>query len=93
MGCVMADLSEDRYWNLPLDRPIEIDDNEQLLATLGDVGTFILALPETMRRQHSWQAAIETVLEAARSGDVACVAFAVHMALMLSGQNARSVEG
>jgi hypothetical protein len=46
-----------------------------------------------MRRHHSWQAAIETVLEAARSGDVACVAFAVHMALMLSGQNARSVEG
>jgi len=87
----MVALSEDRFWNLPLDHPIAIDDGNQWLATLGDVGTFILALPETLQRQHSWQSATETVLEAAKSGDTAPVTFAVHMALILSGQNARSV--
>ena len=91
MGRVMVALSEDRFWNLPLDRPIEIEHGDQWLATLGDVGTFILALPDTLKRQHSWQAATEIVLEAARSGDTAPVTIAVHMALMLSGQNARSV--
>jgi hypothetical protein len=86
----MVALSE-QSWNLPLDHPIEVKHGDQWLATLGDVGTFILNLPETLRRQGSWQAATETVLEAARSGDTASVTIAVHMALILSGQNARSV--
>ena len=83
--------SEDRFWNEPLDHPIEIGRGDQYLATLGDVGTFILALPETLQRQHPWQVATEIVLEAARSGDGAPVTMAVLMALMLSGQNARLV--
>jgi hypothetical protein len=86
----MVAVSEDRFWNLPLDRPIEIE-HDQRLATLGDVGTFILALPETLKLQPSWQAATESVLEAAQSGDIASVTIALHMALLLSGQNARSV--
>jgi hypothetical protein len=86
----MAAFSEP-CWNLPLDHPIEVEHGDQWLATLGDVGTFILNLPETLQRQPSWQAATETVLEAAKSGDTAPVTFAVHVALMLSGQNARSV--
>jgi hypothetical protein len=91
MGRAMVASSEDRFWNLPLDHPIEIEHGDQCLATLGDVATFILALSETQKRQHSWQAAIEVVLEAARSGEIASVTIAVHMALLLSGQNARSV--
>ena len=91
MGRVMVALREQSFWNLPLDHPIEIEHGDWWLATLGDVGAFILDLPETLQQQHSWQAATETVLEAARSGDTAPVTLAVHMALMLSGQNARSV--
>jgi hypothetical protein len=87
----MVALREQNFWNLPLDHPIEIEHGDRCLRTLGDVGTFILALPETLQRQLSWQAATDTVLEAAKSGDTAPVTFAVHMALMLSGQNARSV--
>jgi hypothetical protein len=87
----MAALVEDRFWNERLDRPIEIGQGDQCLATLGDVGTFILDLPEALQRQQAWRDATEIVLEAARSGDMAPVAMAVHMALMLSGQNARSV--
>lgn len=87
----MAALSEQSFWNLPLDHPIEIEHGDRRLATLGDVGAFILALPETLQQQHSWRAATETALKAAKSGDTAPVTFAVHMALMLSGQNARSV--
>jgi hypothetical protein len=87
----MVAVSEDRFWNLPLDRPIEIEHGGQRLATLRDVGTFILALPETLKMQPSWQAATEAVLEAAQSGDIASVTIALHMALLLSGQNARSV--
>jgi hypothetical protein len=87
----MVASSEQSFWNLPLDHPIEIEHGDRRLTTLGDVGTFILDLPEALQQQLSWQAATETVLEAARSGDTAPVAFAVHMALMLSGQNARSV--
>jgi hypothetical protein len=86
----MVALNEE-YWNLPLDHPIEVEHGEQWLATLGDVGTFILNLPETLKGQRSWQAATETVLEAAKSGDTASVTIAVHMALMVSGQTARSV--
>jgi hypothetical protein len=87
----MVAVSEERFWNLPLDRPIEIDGGDQRLATLRDVGTFILALPERLKLQPPWQAAAESVLEAARSGDVAPVTIALHLALLLSGQNARSV--
>jgi hypothetical protein len=87
----MAALIEDRFWNEPLDRPIEIGQGDQCLATLGDVGTFILDLPEALQRQHAWRVVTEIVLEAAKSGDMAHVTMAVHMALMLSGQNARSV--
>jgi hypothetical protein len=87
----MAVLIEDRFWDEPLDRPIEIGQGDQCLATLGDVGTFILDLPEALQRQHAWRVATDIVLEAARSGDLAPVTMAVHMALMLSGHNARSV--
>jgi hypothetical protein len=90
MGRVMVALSE-QCWKLPLDHPIEVEHGDQWLATLGDVGTFILNLPETMKGQHSWRVATATVLEAAKSGDTAPVTIAVHMALMLSGQNSRSV--
>jgi hypothetical protein len=86
----MDALSEQR-WNLPLDHPIEVEQGDQWLATLGDVGTFILNLPEALKQQRSWQAAAETVLDAAKSGDTAPVTIAVHMALLLSGQNSRSV--
>jgi hypothetical protein len=44
-----------------------------------------------LKQQLSWQAATETVLEAAKSGDTAPVTIAVHIALMLSGKSARSV--
>jgi hypothetical protein len=87
----MVALREQSFWNLPLDHPIEIEHGDRWLATLSDVGAFILDLPETLQQQHSWQAATETVLEAAKSGDTGPVTFAVHMALILSGQNARSV--
>jgi hypothetical protein len=90
-GRIMVALSEQSFWNLPLDHPIEVGHADQRLATLGDVGTFILALPEALQQQQSWQAATETVLEAAKSGDTAPVTLVLHMALMLSGQNARSV--
>jgi hypothetical protein len=46
VGRAMVAASEDRFWNLPLDRPIEIE-HDRRLATLGDVGIFILALPES----------------------------------------------
>jgi hypothetical protein len=89
----MVALSEQRFWNRTLDHPIEIEHGDQWLATLGDVGTFILALPETLKQQPSWQAATETVLEAAKSGDTGPVTIAVHFALILSGKSARSVWG
>jgi hypothetical protein len=87
----MVAASSQSFWNLALDHPIDIEDGDRRLTTLGDVGTFILDLPEALQRQHSWQAATETVLEAAKTGDTASVTFAIHMALMLSGHNARSV--
>jgi hypothetical protein len=87
----MGALTEDRFWHLPLDHPIEIEQRAHWLTTLGDVANFILDLPDTLKRHPSWQAATGVVLEAARSGDTAPVTMAIHMALMLSGQNARSV--
>jgi hypothetical protein len=78
-------------WNLPLDRPIEIENGHQRLATLGDVGAYILALPETVQRQELWDAAAETLLEAAKSGHTARVALVFHLAAIMSGQNARLV--
>jgi hypothetical protein len=79
-------------WNLPLDTPIEIEHGDHWLATLGEVGEYILSLPETMQRQELWEVAAETVLEAAESGDTARVTLVFHMAAMMSGQNARSVR-
>ncbi len=87
----MVASSEDRFWHLPLDHPIEIEHRVPWLTTLGDVANFILALPEASKREPSWQAATGVVLEAARSGDTAPVTIAIHMALMLTGQNARSI--
>jgi hypothetical protein len=86
----MVALSE-RSWDLPLDRPIEIEHCDQRLSTLGDVGAYILALPETMKSQELWHAAAETVLEAAKSGHTARVARVFRMAAVMSGQNARRV--
>jgi hypothetical protein len=86
----MAMASE--QWNLPLDNLIEIDDGDHRLATLRDVGMFILSLPEKVKGQELWQAAAQTVLEAAESGDTARVPIVLHMALLMSGQTARSVR-
>jgi hypothetical protein len=89
-GVSMVALRE-RSWDLPLDRPIEIEHGDQRLSTLGEVGAYILALPETVQRQELWHAAAETVLEAARSGHTARVARVFRMAAIMSGQNARTV--
>jgi hypothetical protein len=82
----MAVLSRLSVWDLPLDHPIEIEHGDQRLATLGDVGTYVLALPEMVKRQELWQAAAETVLAAAKSGNTARVALVVQMAMTMSGQ-------
>jgi hypothetical protein len=86
----MDALSEQGNWNLPLNRPIKIGHGEQRLATLGEVGAYILALPETLQRQELWHAAAETVLEALKSGHTARVALVFRMAAMMSGQSART---
>jgi hypothetical protein len=78
-------------WDLPLDHPIEVEHGDQRLSTLGEVGAYILALPETVRRQELWNAAAETLLEAAKSGHTARVALVFRMAAIMSGQNARTV--
>jgi hypothetical protein len=78
-------------WDLPLDRPIEIEQNDQRLVTLGEIGAYILAPPETVQRQELWHAAAETVLEAAKSGRTARVGRVFRLAAMMSGQNARTV--
>jgi hypothetical protein len=77
-------------WDLPLDRPIEIEHGDQRLSTLGEVGAYILALPETVQRQELWNAAAETLLEAVKSGHTARVALVFRMAAIMSGQNART---
>jgi hypothetical protein len=87
----MVALSEQGNWNLPLNRPIELEYGEQRLATLGEVGAYILALPETLQRQELWHAAAETVLEALKSGRTARVALVFRLAAIMSGQNARTV--
>ena len=69
----MVALSEQGSWDLPLDRPIEIEHGDQRLATLGEVGAYILALPETLQSQELWRAAAETALEAAKSRSKRCV--------------------
>jgi hypothetical protein len=56
------------------------------------VGAYILALPETVQRQELWDAAAETLLEAAKSGHTARVALVFHLAAIMSGQNARLVR-
>lgn len=88
----MVALSEKDNWNLPLNRPIEIEHEHQRLETLGDVGAFILALPEKVRRQELWHAAAEAVLEAAKSGHTARVPIVFRMAAIMSGQNIRTVR-
>ena len=70
----MVALSKRGSWDLPLDRPIEIESGHQRLATLGEVGAYILALPEAVKRQELWHATAETVLYAAKSGHTARVA-------------------
>jgi hypothetical protein len=87
----MVASSKQGSWDLPLDHPIEIEHGDQWLATLGDVGAYILALPEALKRQELWHAVAETVIEAAESGDTARVAIVFHLAAIMSGQTARSV--
>jgi hypothetical protein len=77
-------------WNLALNRPIEIDYGEQL-TTFGEVGAYVLALPEKVKHQELWQAVAETVLEAAESGHTGRVPMVFYMAALMSGQTARSV--
>jgi len=83
--------SEQGSWNLPLEHPIEIEHGDKRLATLGEVGAYILALPEAVQCQELWHAAAETLLEAAKSGHTARVALVFRMAAIMSGQNARTV--
>lgn len=45
------------FWKLSLDHPMEIEHGDQWLASLGEVGAFILAFPETLKQQPTWQAA------------------------------------
>jgi hypothetical protein len=87
----MVALSEHGSWNRLLDRPIEIEHGNRWLVTLADVGGYILALPETLKRHELWQAAAETVLEAAESGHTRRVPLVFHMAALMSGQITRSV--
>ena len=75
-------------WNLPLDHPIEAERGRRL-ATLADVGEFILALPQALRQHESWKSAAKTVLEAVKSRDTAPVTRAVYMALVLTSERAR----
>jgi hypothetical protein len=84
-------LSELGSWNRLLDRPIEIEQGNRWLGTLADVGGYILDLPETVKRHELWEAAAETVLEAAESGDIGRVSLVFHMAALMSGQITRSV--
>jgi hypothetical protein len=86
----MVAFSEQGNWNLPLNRPIEIENGAQRLATLGEVGAYILALPDTLQRQELWHAAAEAVLEALKSGHTARVALVFRMAAIMSGQSART---
>jgi hypothetical protein len=88
----MGGLSGQGSWDLPLDHPIEIEESDQRLATLGEVGAYILALPETVQDEELWHAAAETVLEAAKSGRTARVARVFRLAALMSGQNARTVR-
>jgi hypothetical protein len=88
----MVALSERDSWDLRLDRPIEIGHGDQRLATLGEVGAYILALPERVQHQELWHAAAETVLEAARSGRTARVARVFRLAAIMSGQNVHPVR-
>ena len=90
-GAVMDAWSNQGSWDLPLDHPIEIEHGDRQLSTLGEVGAYILALPETVRRQELWHAAAETVIEAAKSGHTARVARVFRMAAIMSGQNVRTV--
>jgi hypothetical protein len=87
----MVAWSDQGSWNRPLDRPIEIEHGNRWLGTLADVGGYILALPETVKRHELWQAAAEAVLDAAESGDTARVPLVFHMAALMSGQITRSV--
>jgi hypothetical protein len=87
----MGRLSKQGSWDLPLDRPIEFEHSDQRLATLGEVGAYILALPETVQHQELWHAAAESVLEATKSGRTARAARVVRLAAIMSGQNARPV--
>jgi hypothetical protein len=87
----MVAWSDHGLWNRPLDRPIEIEHGSRWLGTLADVGGYILALPETVKRHELWQAAAEAVLDAAESGNTARVSLVFHMAALMSGQTTRSV--
>ena len=72
-------------WKLPLDHPIEVERGGRL-ATLGDVGVFILALPDALKAHQSWKDAAEAVVAALSSRDTAPVTLAVYMALILTGE-------
>jgi hypothetical protein len=71
-------------WDLPLDHPIEVEGGR--LATLADVGAFILALPEPVRDAPIWVRATEALLAAAESGNAAPATLPIYMALILSGE-------
>jgi hypothetical protein len=84
--------SDQGSWNRPLDRLIEIEHGNRWLGTLADVGGYILALPETVKRHELWQAAAEAVLYAAESDNTTRVPVVFHMAALLSGQITRSAS-
>jgi hypothetical protein len=78
-------------WDLPLDHPIEVEGGR--LVTLGDVGEFILALPEPLINTPVWLDATEAVLAAAESGNAMSAMLPVYMALILSGERCRLDPG
>jgi hypothetical protein len=50
----------DRGWKRPFEDPIPLTDGEQL-RTLGDAGSYIMALPAEAKAAPRWQAAAEAL--------------------------------
>jgi hypothetical protein len=70
-------------WQAKLSRPIVMRDGTKL-ETLGDAGSFILALPEAYQHRSSWTRAAELLIEAAeRKGDIDAATKAVERAAFM----------
>jgi hypothetical protein len=70
-------------WQAKLSRPIVMRDGTKL-ETLGEAGSFILALPEAYQHRKSWIKATESLIEAAeRNGDIEAATKAVERAALM----------